>query len=149
MALDFNKFAAKGNEFMNILASELGFAENHPKAGRILKAVLHALRNHMTVEESIQLIAQLPMFLKAVYVENWTLRNDHKRVKHLKGFYQEIRELDGKTASADFDSDDDVSSAVTAVFVALRKYISLGELEDIRSVLPKELKGILNHPVMP
>ncbi|MEP1097336.1 MAG: DUF2267 domain-containing protein [Cyclobacteriaceae bacterium] len=148
MALDFNKFAAKGNQFMKELSKELGCPDDLSKAGRILKAVLHALRNHLTMEESVQLLAQLPMFLKAVYVENWSLKK-HKKVKHLKDFYQEIRDIEPRTADADFPTFDDTSSKVTVVFLILRKFISLGELEDMKSILPKELKGIFNSPVMP
>ena len=148
MALNFNKFAEKGNSFMKELAKELGYPDDKSKAGRVLKAILHALRNHVSVEESVQLLAQLPMFLKAVYVENWTLRKEPKRVKHLSEFFEEIRKYDGKTANIDFTTDEDMERDISVVFIVLRRYISLGELEDIKAMLPKELKPLLNSVTM-
>ena len=68
MALDFEKYAAKGNEFLNRLAENLG-DEDRAHAARILRSTFRGLRNHLTVEESFQLLAQLPMALKSVYVE--------------------------------------------------------------------------------
>ena len=133
---------------MKELAGSLGYPEDREKAGRVLKAVLHALRNRLTIEESIQLIAQLPMFLKAVYVESWSM-HEQRRIKHLEDFYEEIKRLDGKTSPADFETQESIHQALTAILVALRKYISLGELEDLKAVLPKELKGIFNPPVIP
>lgn len=148
MALDFNKFAKKGNEFINELAEELGYPENTKKAGRVLRAILHALRDQITIEESVQLLAQFPMFLKAVYVDNWSLHKNKKRIKHLEDFFHEIREIDKRTAQYDFNTDDDIDNALIVIFIVLRKYISLGELEDIKAVLPKELKSILNNVIM-
>lgn len=68
MALNFNQYAAEGNTFMKAYAKELRLTGDYDKAGRILSTVLHGLREMITTEESLQLIAQLPMFLKAVYV---------------------------------------------------------------------------------
>ena len=87
------------------------------------------------------------MFLKAVYVENWSVRKQ-KKAKHLDQFYEEIRNIDKQAFMVDFHTDDEVSAAVSVVFMELRRYISLGELDDIRSVLPKELKPILNNVLM-
>lgn len=66
MSLDFEKNARKGNEFVRRLAEELGAPLD--KAGRIIGAVFHALRNRLSHEESFQLLAQLPVSLKSVYV---------------------------------------------------------------------------------
>ncbi len=148
MALNFNKIAANGNEFMSDFAQELGYPEDIPRAGRVLKSILHALRNQLTIEESIQMVSQFPMFLKAVYVENWTLRKKSKKPKHLKEFYNEIRKIDNRTAQYDFQTDDEIDNAIGVVFMSLRRYVSLGELEDIKAVLPKDLKHIVNNVTM-
>ena len=87
MALNFNKFAADGNEFIKLLARELGYPKDLKRASRVLRSVLHAFRNQLTIEESVQLIAQFPMFLKAVYVQNWTLHKKGRKPKNLKDFY--------------------------------------------------------------
>lgn len=148
MALNFDKIAIKGNEFLKDLAKELGYPEDTNKASRVLKSILYALRNQLTVEESVQLMAQFPLFLKAVYVENWSLRKQDNKPRNMTEFIHEIKKINKQTAQHDFKTDDDVDNAIAVVFMSLRKYVSLGELEDIKAVLPKDLKLIVNNVLM-
>ncbi len=148
MALNFDKIALKGNEFLKDLAKDLGYPEDTNKAGRVLKSVLHALRNQLTVEESVQLMAQFPLFLKAVYVENWSLHKQDNKPRNMTEFIHEIKKINKQTTQHDFKTDDDVDNAIAVVFMSLRKYVSLGELEDIKAVLPKDLKLIVNNVLM-
>ena len=76
MSLNFNQFALEANSFMKLYAQELNLKEDKNKAGRILSSILHGLRELISTEESLQLMAQLPMFLKAVYVNGWS---SHKK----------------------------------------------------------------------
>lgn len=142
MALNFNEFAKEGNAFLKDYAKKINMAEDTDKAGRILSSILHGLREVITVEESLQLISQFPMFLKAVYVNRWTTRKK-KKVKNMVEFIDLIRELNGVTSIHDLESDEVAENYINSTFMILRKYISLGELEDIRTVLPKELKSMV------
>ena len=76
MALNFNQFAAEANAFLKKYTKEMNLDNDKEKAGRILSSILHALRDVISPQESLQLIAQFPMFLKAVYVNGWT---SHKK----------------------------------------------------------------------
>ncbi|MEQ6120740.1 DUF2267 domain-containing protein [Reichenbachiella sp. MALMAid0571] len=142
MALNFEKFAMQGNKFLKELAQKLGYDEDTERAGRILRAVLHVLRDQLTLEESIQMLAQLPMFLKAVYVEGWTLRKNKKKIRNLDDFRDEVRAID-KAISLDMYPDPHLEKAISVVFRQLAKYVSPGELEDMKAVLPKGLKSII------
>ena len=148
MALNFNKFAAEGENFIKELAHLLQSPEDTSKAGRVLISVLHALRNQLPPEESVQMLSQFPMFLKSVYVLNWDLHEKRKNINHFDQFIHEIRVIHGDISKRDFKNDEDVEEAIFAVFKLLRKYLSLGEIEDIRAVLPKELKAMLNSVLM-
>lgn len=147
MALNFNQFASEGNAFLKDYAKKINMVEDTDKAGRILSSILHGLRELIPVEESLQLISQFPMFLKAVYVNRWTL-GEKRRVKNMTEFIDLIRELNGVTGTYDFASDELAENYINSTFMVLRKYISLGELEDIRTVLPKELKSIVYQNLM-
>ncbi|HXH19123.1 MAG TPA: DUF2267 domain-containing protein [Chitinophagales bacterium] len=147
MTLDFNKFAAEGNEFLNTLAHELGYPQDRNRAARVLRAVLHTLRDILTPEENVQLLAQLPMFLKGVYVEEWKLKKE-KNVRTMEQFIQRVKKYDRFGAGHDFETNEDVESAAKTLFIVLHRYISLGELEDIKAVLPKELKSLVNPVLM-
>jgi uncharacterized protein (DUF2267 family) len=139
MAMDFNKYAAKGNELLNKLAVRLGDEHNRDHAARVLRSTLHVLRDHTTIEESIQLIAQLPMMLKGIYVDGWK-PGSIPRIRTLEDFAAEIIGKDGNAAWRDFSNKEEVLRDVRMVIETLAEYVSTGELEDVFSVMPKELK---------
>ncbi|MDP3946058.1 MAG: DUF2267 domain-containing protein [Lutibacter sp.] len=147
MALNFNQFAKEGNAFLKEFAKKINMPNETDKAGRILSSILHGLREVITIEESLQLISQFPMFLKAVYVNKWSTRRK-KKVKTMTDFIDLIREMNGVTALNDFESEEVAENYINATFILLRKYVSLGELEDLRTVLPKDLKSIVYQNAM-
>ncbi|MEW7289980.1 DUF2267 domain-containing protein [Aquimarina sp. 2304DJ70-9] len=143
MALNFNKYAKEANTFLKEYAEEMNLENNHGKAGRILSAILHGLREIISVEESLQLVAQLPMFLKAVYVNGWTIKTKKNKIKHIEQFIDLVRSYDGVTSIYDFESNEIAEHYIQTTFFVLRKYISPGEMQDIRDELPKNLKHII------
>lgn len=147
MSLNFNQFASEANSFMKLYTKELNLKDDKEKAGRILSSILHGLREIISMEESLQLIAQLPMFLKAVYVNGWSARKK-VRVKNMEEFVDLIRDFNGVTSLHDFENDVQAENYIKTTFIVLRKYISLGELEDIRTELPKDLKSIMYQNIM-
>jgi len=149
MALNFNQYATEGNTFLKEYTKELDLGKDTDKAGRIFTAIMHALRDIIPIEESLQLLAQLPMFLKGVYVNGWSIKKTRPKVKQVAEFLDLVREHDGPSAVNDFEYGDEVAEQyVDTTFLYLRKYISLGELEDIRDSLPKNLKNLIHFNVM-
>lgn len=146
MALNFNQFALEANTFIKVYSKKLNINDIE-KSGRILSSILHALRDVISMEESLNLIAQFPMFLKAVYVNGWTFHKK-KKIKSISEFIELIRKYDGVTSLHDFESDEQAENYIFGTFVQLRKYISLGELEDIRTELPRDLKSMIYHNIM-
>ena len=148
MALNFNSYAAEANNFIKEYAKELMLSEDTEKAGRILSAILHGLRELISTRESLQLIAQYPMFLKAVYVNGWKIKDKKPRVKTMDDFIELVKTYDSPSEINDFGYDNDLAEKyIYATFIMLRRYTSLGELEDIRSELPKELKDMVYHRI--
>lgn len=145
MPLDFEKYAAKGNEFVKLVAEDLKMPRD--KAGRIIRAVLHALRNRISHEESFQLMAQLPLALKAVYVDGWNFSKERPRINHLDEYLDEVRLEDGGLAGYDFGNNSTAKNAVAAVFKALTYYVSEGEMNDVMNHVPQELKEFLKETI--
>ncbi len=145
--MNFDQYAQKGHEFIKIAAAELGDPDNTDKAGRIVRAVLHALRNRLSLQESFQLMAQLPMALQSVYVEGWDPDQQGERINHLQDFLEEIRNEDDRAGACDFTDLNDVESSAKAVFRTLSRYVSEGELQDVAAQLPKELKELIERRV--
>jgi uncharacterized protein (DUF2267 family) len=141
MSLDFEKYAQKGNEFVHLVADDLKVPRD--KAGRIIRAVLHALRNRLTLEESFHLLAQMPVALKGVYVDGWNVSQEFRRMHNLEDFLDEVRKEDHQQAGYDFGNNAKAGEAVSAVFRAMERFVSPGEMEDVIKMLPKDLQAIL------
>ena len=149
MALNFNQYATQGNTFLKDYAKEMDLGKDTDKAGRIFTSIMHALRDIIPTEESLQLIAQLPMFIKAVYVNGWNIKKKKPRVKNMKDFLGLVKSHDWPAAATDFENGDDIAERyVDTTFIYLRKYVSLGEMEDIRDGLPKDLKSMIYSNLM-
>src|SRR5690606_42007608 len=140
MPLEFETYAQKGNEFVNLLMKNLGVEDERDRAARILRSVLRTLRNHLSLEESSDLLAQLPMAIKAVYVDGWRMTQPHRRVSTMQEFANEVLKEHGSTAWRDFSNPGEVVLAVRAVIETLAEYVSIGELEQSFGSLPNELR---------
>ncbi len=143
MALNFNKYVQKAEAFINEVAVEIGDPDDKVRAARILRAVLHAFRDRVTPVESLQLISQLPMLIKAIYVDGWKISNEGRHMRHLIDFIEAVRESDGIDNNYDFVTDYEVKEAIQAVFRVIKNHVSEGEIHDIIAVLPAELKSVM------
>ena len=65
--------------WINDLDRRLGW-QNKPRAYRLLKAVLHSLRDWLPINELADFAAQLPQLLRGAYYEQW--RPSAARIKH-------------------------------------------------------------------
>jgi uncharacterized protein (DUF2267 family) len=143
MPINFNKHGEKGEQFIKELAHELGNDKDLPQAGRLLQAVFITLRDHLPLEESFQLLSQLPMALKAVYINGWNPSHKHDISRTKKGFIEEVNRNEGVNFNRDFSDIEDGEFVVLSVFKTLRKYVSEGEFNDIEAVLPNKIKGLI------
>ncbi len=137
MSLDFDKYAQEGNEFMKRLTERLGHPDEKDQAGILLRAVLYALRDRISVAENLHLVSQLPMFLKAVYVSEWSYRDDVDRVRTEEDFTTRIEHYQRQYGEQDFDWKASTPELATKVFAEIERYLSEGEVKDIKSQLPK------------
>ena len=139
MSLQFYAYARKGHEFVDEVARELSISDVD-RAGRLTRCVFRALRNKLTVQESFKLIAQLPMALKAVYMDGWKHPDDSTLVATTSDFISEVIKEDDRSAWRDFSSEEEVKDAVSAVFRVLAAHTVAGEFLNIVKVLPQELR---------
>jgi len=141
MTLNFQKYAMKGNEFMHRLETNLA-NEDRAYAARILRSTFQVLRNHLMFEESLQLLSQLPMAIKAVYVDGWHA-SAHRKVKTADEFLVEIVQAGGYSAWRNFNNKEDVMVAVRAVMDTMRSYVSSEELAQAVATLPLPIQEML------
>jgi uncharacterized protein (DUF2267 family) len=129
----FNGTLQKTQIWLNDLMAELDWQDHPHKAYLALRTVLHALRDRLTVEEAVQLGAQLPMLVRGFYYEGWTLKRKPHKERHKEDFLAHIKDA--------FKNDVTVrpESVARAVFMVLARHTSEGEIEDIKHMLPKTL----------
>lgn len=122
--------------WLNELAAELG-TENNRYAYRVLRAVLHAVRDRLTVDEAAQLAAQLPELIRGIYYEGWDPSRTPARYHASKPF------LDRIASEALLAGDSEASYAAEAVMDVLRHHISAGEFEQVLGMLPPRVRAVL------
>jgi len=142
--MKFVQYAQDGQKFVAEVASELGIG-NTEQAERILTSVLHTLRDLLTPEESLHVVSQLPMMLKAIYVNGWRIHNK-SRVRSMDEFIESLLLKSPRTAPQDFGNDEKAIQRARGVFKVLRNHISTGEVKDIVSQLPPELTELWFSP---
>ncbi len=140
--MNFEKYVAKGNLFVKEVAEELGHPDDRHRAARVMRAVLHAMRRRLTLEESFDLLAQLPMCIKAVYVDGWKPSLQPEKIRHIDDFIDTVMEEDGRTAAKDFATREEAIQAAKAVFRVIKRHVSDGEIQDVTSSLPKQLRAL-------
>lgn len=146
MKMKYEQYAHEANKFVREVAQELGDPNNMEQADRIMAAVFHTLRDILTPEESLHLISQLPMLLKAIYVNGWHLgKKDRPRSKD--EFIECLMLQNPRAAAQDFGNDDKAIERSKAVFRVLRNHLAVGEVKDIVAQLPSELTELWLSPV--
>jgi uncharacterized protein (DUF2267 family) len=140
MASHFENYAHEGNKFINRIADEMGYPKDHELAFRITRAVFRALRDRITVEESMHLISELPMALKAVYVEGWDITRRRTTYTTKQDMLVDII---GQLQTGLLDFAFEPEEKVKAVFHVLRDSISEGEIQHIISQLNPEMAELL------
>lgn len=147
MAVNYDKYAHEGNRFIKNLAIRLGHKEEIQRTGIILRSVIHTLRDRLTVSEAMDLMAQLPMFLKIVFVEDWKYSEKPSRITTLEEFKQEVKKHQSRYGENQFDWDMPTVDIVHTVLEELSPYISEGETRHILSQLPEEIKHLVEESI--
>lgn len=127
----------KTQEWLLDLASRSPF-QDQEQAYSILRAVLHALRDRLTVEEVAHLGSQLPMLLRGAYFEGWRpalAPNDFHTVDE---FMQHVRSCLGPGE----DISPDLRKATLTAIDFLSDRVDDGELRHVTAQLPETLANL-------
>jgi len=132
----FDSTLQKTNIWLSDIMQELGWEGERQRAYLALRSVLHALRDRLTVEEALDLGAQLPMLVRGFYYEGWKITGKPLKERHRADFLAHI--------THDFRNDDrmDPEAIARAVFTVIARHASAGEIEDIKRILPAELRAL-------
>ena len=122
--------------WLNEIMTDRGWEDNRHWAYLALRTVLHTLRDHLTVEEAMDLGAQLPMLVRGFYYEGWTLTGKPVKERRKEEFLAHIKQA--------FRDDEriDPEKVVRTVFRVLSRRITEGEIADVKHQLPAALREL-------
>jgi uncharacterized protein (DUF2267 family) len=147
--LNFEKYATEGNEFINRVAEQLGTKDRN-KAARITRSVLHAVRDRLPVDECLHLSQQLPMAIKAVFIDQYDPSIAPVRLRTKTQFLDYLASKDHNGAIEDFPDQQTSSYALQAVFTVLEGHISEGQIDQVKAMLPHDIMELIDpdyiHP---
>lgn len=120
-------------QWLAALQERMGL-QDQQEAFVVMRAVLQTLRDRLTVAETAQFAAELPMLLQGVYYHQWTPRDKPEKIRSRQEFLEKVGEkLMGRH---------DAEESAQAVFAVLEEKMPGGELEDVKAVLPAEIREI-------
>lgn len=131
----FESTVQKSNGWIRELMDELGWDEPQ-RAYHGLRAVLHALRDRLPVVEAADLSSQLPMLIRGVFFENWRPSHTPVADRTREQFFEHV--IDNFPDDRGVDAEE----LVRAVFWLLASHISEGEIDDIKSAMPKQFRDL-------
>lgn len=131
----FAETLEKTGLWLDELAADLGYVPVQ-RAYSVLRAVLHALRDRLSVEEAVTLGAQLPMLVRGFYYDGWRPTAGPSSCRHKAEFLRHVGDLYHGLQEAEREQ------AVRAVFRLLASHMTGGELTHVRHQLPLEIRGL-------
>jgi uncharacterized protein (DUF2267 family) len=123
------------NIWLGELDTRLGWDNKH-RSWRLLREVLHALRDWLSVDEAVQLGAQMPILIRGIYYDGWDPSKTPAKPRELGDFLARVERAFGG------DPLDEPEEAVACVFELLSWHISKGEIADVKQALPKPLRQL-------
>ena len=139
MAL-FDEWYHKGHQIVHEVMKELSIEDEY-KAFRLLRAVIQTLRDRLPASEGKDFASQLPMVLKAVWCDGWDpTKVPDKTIKHKQDFLERIMNHPGIKQPADIKDLEEAEKVATAIFRVLKNHVSYGEIKDVLSELPEDIR---------
>lgn len=134
-ATPFESTVHTTNIWMGDLANDLGWQDRHG-IYHSLRAVLHALRDRLTVDDAAALGAQLPLLIRGVYYEGWHPHGKPLKERKKEAFLTHVTDNLGHVPEVHPEI------IVRAVFRMLANHVSRGEIERVKNALPEEIREL-------
>jgi uncharacterized protein (DUF2267 family) len=128
----FDETLQKTNLWLKEIETELG--PDRSRSYQALRAVLHCLRDRLSVDQAAHLAAQLPMLIRGIYYEAYRpagkpekTRSREEFLAHVMRYFRNVRPI----------GPDD---ATRAVFGALGRHCDPGEIREVIEALPADIR---------
>jgi uncharacterized protein (DUF2267 family) len=136
----FSKTVQKTEEWLNELSDKMGW-DSTQMAYDGLRAVLHALRDRLTVEAAVKFGAQLPLLVRGFYYEGWMPSSTPIKVHSAQEFIQITKENLRLTNV----KDENVEELVFHVFQLIKEHMGVEETDKLQKILPKSIARLFEE----
>jgi uncharacterized protein (DUF2267 family) len=97
-----------------------------------MRAVLHALRDRLTVDEAAHLAAQLPMLVRGIFFEGWKPSATPVKSRNRAAFLAQI--IDQYHGRSQLNPEE----LARATFAVVQRHVTRGEIDDVKHMLPPD-----------
>lgn len=122
------------NIWLNEIGEDIG--PDKQRAYHALRAVLFAIRDRITVEEAFHLSAQLPLLIRGIFWDGYQPANKPERYRSRDEFLDKVAQGVGQIQPMDPEE------CARAVFRVLQTHVPEGEVGDVKSMLPEDVRRI-------
>ena len=116
---------------------DIGGFEGQDRSYSVLKAALQTLRDRLTVDESADLAAQLPLIVRGMFFESWKPARTPQKFRAARDMVDHFQQHLGRGDNVDPEQ------ALRSVFQLLEERITEGEIQDVRLMLNKDIANEL------
>lgn len=130
----FESTVHKTHEWVSDVTERLDITNRH-EGYRALRAVLHALRDQLDVDECAEFAAQMPMLVRGMYFEGWV----PSRRSHVRSADAFLDVIVSNHGARPYKKPEEMAVAVLDV---LRKHMSDGEIDEVLQRLPESVRRV-------
>lgn len=128
----------KSMVILDEVGRELGF-DDRKRSYHVTRSILHAIRDHLTVEEATDFAAELPLVLKGVYYDSWNPNQKPLKNRNKADFVGFVSKTLGDNPALP------IEKTCRLTFTVLRRHISEGEAADVLHCLPRSVREIFSE----
>lgn len=131
----FDSTLQQTNEWLGDINAALGWGDRN-LAYEALRGTLHAVRDHLTVDEAARLSAQLPMLVRGMFFEGWDPSRLPVRERSREEFLNRVAEA--FRGSPPVNPED----MARAVLMVIAGRVSAGQFDQVRTMMPEEVRTL-------
>jgi uncharacterized protein (DUF2267 family) len=137
----FDTTVQDSNLWLKDIEAQLDGSERQ-EAYAALRAVLHALRDRLSAQAAVNFAAQLPMLLRGLFFEGWTLPEKPVRTHNEDDFLANVQVY--LPPRYRFDA----LSCTRIVFATTAKFTSTDEARKLMAQVPEHVRALWPQPVL-
>lgn len=141
IAIDQDEIDQEERLFLHQIRKELDLDSSQETVKRVA-AVLHALRQSLTLEQANELLNKLPDFLKLAFATNWEQNEPQGKINHLDELVGLTMERDSRLRQGLFKNEVQTLTVIVLTLKNLQKLVDVENFEGLSPSLRQELREL-------